>query len=75
MFEKTELSLLQQIVLYNIYYTSRQVYYIQKTIDLINSFDGLQSATRHKRYDDTLESNFKKCEKWCKKYDIPYIVK
>lgn len=74
-FERTELSLLQQIVLYNIYYTSRQVYYIQKTIDLINSFDGLQPATRHKRYDDTLESNFKKCEKWCKKYDIPYIVK
>lgn len=74
-YEQTDLSLLQQIVHYNIYYTSRQVYYIQKTIDLINSFDATQSTMRHKRFDDALMANFKKCQKWCQKYDIPYAIK
>jgi len=73
-YEQTDLSLLHQIVLYNIYYTSRQVYYIQKTIDMINSFDATQPTLRHKRYDDTLVANFKKCQKWCQKYDIPYAI-
>lgn len=74
-YQQTDLSLLQQIVLYNIYYTSRQVYYIQKTIDMINSFDSTQPALRNKRYDDTLNCNFKKCQKWCQKYEIPYAIK
>lgn len=74
-YEKTDLSLLHQIVLYNIYYTSRQVYYIQKTIDMINSFDATQATLKHKRYDDTLGLNFKKCQKWCQKYEIPYAIK
>jgi 23S rRNA U2552 (ribose-2'-O)-methylase RlmE/FtsJ len=73
-YEQTDLSLLHQIVLYNIYYTSRQVYYIQKTIDMINSFDATQPTLRHKRYDETLVANFKKCQKWCQKYDIPYAI-
>lgn len=74
-YKQTDLSLLQQIVHYNIYYTSRQVYYIQKTIDLINSFDATQPSLRHKRFDDTLMTNFKKCQKWCQKYEIPYAIK
>jgi 23S rRNA U2552 (ribose-2'-O)-methylase RlmE/FtsJ len=74
-FDNTELSLLSKIVLYNLYYTSRQVYYIQKTIDLINSFDLIQTPLRNKKYDELLVMNFKKCQKWCQKYDIPYIVK
>lgn len=74
-FETTDLSLLSKIVLYNIYYTSRQVYYIQKTIDLINSIDSCPPASRTKTYDELLAKNYKKCQKWCQKYGIPYIVK
>ncbi len=74
-FERTDLSLLSKIVLYNIYYTSRQVYYIQKTIDLIDSIDACAPALRNKKYDDLLMKNYKKCQKWCQKYEIPYIVK
>jgi 23S rRNA U2552 (ribose-2'-O)-methylase RlmE/FtsJ len=74
-FENTDLSLLSKIVLYNIYYTSRQVYYIQKTIDLIDSFDDCISSIRNKKYDELLATNYKKCQKWCQKYEIPYIVK
>ena len=74
-FENTDLSLLSKIVLYNIYYTSRQVYYIQKTIDLIDSFDVCIPSMRNKKYDELLITNYKKCQKWCQKYDIPYIVK
>ncbi len=74
-FEQTELSFLHKIVLYNIYYTSRQVYYIQKTIDLIDSFDTTPQLSRNRKFDDYLSVNDKKCQKWCQKYDIPYIVK
>lgn len=74
-FEETDLSLLSKIVLYNIYYTSRQVYYIQKTIDLINKSETYQGSIKHKKYDELLVSNYKKCQKWCQKYEIPYVVK
>lgn len=73
-FAQTDLHLLQQIVLYNIYYTSRQIYYIQKTIDLINSFDSTHPTLRHKRYDESLANNLKRCQKWCQKYEIPYSI-
>ena len=74
-FEHTDISLLSKVVLYNIYYTSRQVYYIQKTIDLIDSIDSCVSALRTKKYDELLVKNYKKCQKWCQRYEIPYIVK
>ncbi len=74
-FETTDLSLLSKVVLYNIYYTSRQVYYIQKTIDLIDTIDACSTALRNKKYDELLIKNCKKCQKWCQKYEIPYIVK
>lgn len=74
-FENTDLSLLSKIILYNSYYTSRQVYYIQKTIDLIDSFDDCVASMRNKKYDELLVSNYKKCQQWCQKYGIPYIVK
>jgi 23S rRNA U2552 (ribose-2'-O)-methylase RlmE/FtsJ len=74
-FEHTDLSLLSKIVLYNIYYTSRQVYYIQKTIDLIDSIDACVPTLRNKKYDELLVKNYRKCQKWCQRYEIPYIVK
>jgi 23S rRNA U2552 (ribose-2'-O)-methylase RlmE/FtsJ len=67
-----DLSLYQKIVMYNIYYTSRQIYYIQKTINYIDEFDALTSSERYMRQDDLVLLNQKKCKKWCTKYNIPY---
>jgi 23S rRNA U2552 (ribose-2'-O)-methylase RlmE/FtsJ len=67
-----DLSLYQQIVMYNIYYTSRQIYYIQKTINYIDDFDALSTSDRYVKHDDLVIGNQIKCRKWCKKYNIPY---
>ena len=58
---------LYHIVLYNFYYSMRQVYYIQRTINYINFFRNKQ--------DDTvlhalLEKHTKKSKDWCGKYNI-----
>ena len=69
-----DLYLLHKVVVFNTYYTSRQVYYIQRTIDLIKSFDATPSSTRSAKYEKLLNENIQKCQRWCLKYNIPYMI-
>lgn len=60
--------MLYNVVLYNIYYTIRQIFYIQRTINYINFFK--------KQTDDTvmnslIDKHTNKSRKWCRKYGIP----
>jgi len=65
--------ILHNIVSYNVYYTFRQVYYIEQTITYIREF----SKTFH---DDDIKNEIKKITddnrlqslEWCKKYKIEY---
>jgi hypothetical protein len=57
------------IVLYNMYYTIRQVFYIQRTINYINFF---KKQTEDSVMNHLLEKHTIKSKKWCKKYMIPY---
>lgn len=57
------------IVLYNMYYTIRQVFYIQRTINYINFF---KKQTEDSVMNNLLEKHTIKSKKWCKKYMIPY---
>jgi hypothetical protein len=66
--------LLYNIVMYNAYYTSRQVFYIQKTIDYICEYDALKPVERYQRQDIVIASNREKCKKWCEKYNIKSIT-
>lgn len=59
---------LYYIVLYNVYYTIRQVYYIQRTINYINFFKKQQEDSV---MNVLLEKHMLKSKKWCLKYQIP----
>lgn len=68
-----DLPLLHKIVMYNMYYTSRQIFYIQRTINLINLLQSKQEcASTHGLYNNIISYNILKCKKWCKKYNIPH---
>lgn len=69
-----DLRLLHKIVMYNIYYTSRQVYYIQRTIDIINKLDKLPSNERATEFNTMMSKNLVKCKRWCVKYNIPHVT-
>lgn len=66
--------LLYNIVMYNAYYTSRQVFYIQKTIDYICEYEALKPAERYQRQDVVIAHNKEKCKKWCAKYNMQSIT-
>ncbi len=68
--EDVSLHLLYNVVMYNAYYTSRQVYYIQKTIDYICEYETLKTHERYQRQDIVINKNKEKCKKWCVKYNI-----
>jgi 23S rRNA U2552 (ribose-2'-O)-methylase RlmE/FtsJ len=70
-FNEIDIDLMHKIVMYNMYYTSRQIYYIQRTIDLINLFQN-KEKNDILTYSDVVSYNTKKCKKWCKKYNIPH---
>lgn len=59
------------IVLYNLYYTIRQVQYIQRTITYINFFTS-QTKDDDIIMNTILDKHIKKSKKWCVKYQIPY---
>lgn len=69
-----DLNLLHKVVSYNVYYTSRQVFYIQRTIDIIKIFDSTQASQRTAKYEQMLLDNMKKCQRWCTKYKIDYTT-
>ena len=60
---------LKEIYNYNKWYTNRQINYINKTIDLI------ETTTNENKNDlltELYNSNKKKCIEWCKNYNIKY---
>jgi 23S rRNA U2552 (ribose-2'-O)-methylase RlmE/FtsJ len=66
--------MLYNIVMYNAYYTSRQVFYIQKTIEYISEYEALKPTDRYKRQDIVIAHNREKCKKWCVKYNMHSIT-
>lgn len=61
--------ILQHIISYNTYYTIRQIFHIQKTIDYINIFQNNITSSKHV-LNAIQEENKKKSYKWCLKYNI-----
>lgn len=59
----------QYLLQYNLYYTVRQVYYIQRTINYINKY---RSNTCDEELNALVECHVEKSKKWCHKYNIPY---
>jgi 23S rRNA U2552 (ribose-2'-O)-methylase RlmE/FtsJ len=70
-----DLNVLHNIVSYNLYYTLRQSYYIETTVQYINEF----SKTF---YDENIKNKIKeintkhkeKAIKWCQKYNLPHVM-
>ena len=63
-------SFLGHIVMYNLYYTMRQVYYIQRTINYIKFFSTYENSSTVENA--IMEKHKTKSIKWCMKYKIPY---
>jgi cap1 methyltransferase len=56
----------RNLVLFNSFYISRQILYIQKTIEYIKKFIGHGDIKR------IIDGHVCKVQKWCEKYNIPY---
>jgi 23S rRNA U2552 (ribose-2'-O)-methylase RlmE/FtsJ len=63
-------SFLNNIVLYNVYYTMRQVLYIQRTINYIKYFSMSKDHSDVEKA--IIDKHRTKSVKWCVKYDIPH---
>jgi 23S rRNA U2552 (ribose-2'-O)-methylase RlmE/FtsJ len=62
-------SVLASLVNYNIFYSLRQVFYIERTIQHIKE---LYQAGNNDKVDSIQKEHHTKSIKWCKKYNIPY---
>lgn len=71
---KSDYSTLNDIVMYNIYATCRQVVYIQKTIDTIEYLENATLQDKNTMITQTIDCNRTLCAEWCKKYDIPFTL-
>jgi len=60
--------ILHNLVLYNLEYSIKQVFYIQQTIDYINYFNENKNDSE---LNEILNKHIKKSRKWCSKYYIP----
>lgn len=65
-------SFLSNIVMYNLYYTMRQVYYIQRTINYITFFSNASNESYTTIESALLSKHKSRSVKWCQKYRIPY---
>ena len=61
--------ILNQIVLYNTYYSLRQIYYIERTIGYINKY---KNNFYNDQVKQILDKHRIKSIKWCKKYGLEY---
>lgn len=59
-------------VLFNMYYTIRQVFYIQRTINYINFFKKQEDSAMTTIMNSIMEKHTAKSKRWCVKYNIPY---
>lgn len=68
-------NVLHNLISHNIYYTLRQVYYIEQTIQYINEFSRnfYDSAVKEK-IKSINERHKQKAIKWCQKYNLPHIT-
>jgi 23S rRNA U2552 (ribose-2'-O)-methylase RlmE/FtsJ len=60
-----EIGILRSIIAYNVHYTLRQVFYIQRTISYINNKKSEGEMTQ------VIEEHIRKSKKWCQKYAPP----
>lgn len=58
----------KNLVLFNTFYISRQVLYIQRTIEYIKLF---LKASENGSIKKIIEGHIEKVKRWCQKYDIP----
>jgi 23S rRNA U2552 (ribose-2'-O)-methylase RlmE/FtsJ len=70
----TDESTLNDLAMYNTFATSRQVMYIQKTIDIIEFLDNASMPERNKTINQIIDCNRKVCAEWCEKYDVPFTL-
>jgi len=66
-----ETSVVHHMVLYNHYYVMRQIANIQRTINYISFFEGLDKGRFQIMMDAVTEKHIKVCKDWCTKYNIP----
>lgn len=64
----------RDLLMYNTYYVSRQIYYIHKTIDTIEYFENMTSADKIQVSSHIIECNKKECISWCKKYSMEHFL-
>ena len=59
-------TVLKNLVLYNYYYSIRQVYYIERTINYINYFSDKKND--NSEMNKIMDDHIRKSKKWCDKY-------
>lgn len=62
-----DVNTLINLVNYNVYYSIRQIYYIERTIQYINTFSNKQNENM---INNILTHHAKKSKKWCEKYNL-----
>lgn len=63
-----DIDIKKNLVMFNMFYISRQVLYIKRTIDYIKQFTNSQESGGIKKI---LDGHISKVKTWCSKYDIP----
>lgn len=67
-------NVLHNLICYNIYYTLRQVYYIEQTISYINEFGkSYHDVSTKEQMAKLTEMHKMKAIKWCEKYNIDHF--
>lgn len=72
-----EQHILNNLISFNLHYSIRQVFYIQRTINYINQFSQQKGGNVGSPLHDSAEMNIimndhiRKSKKWCEKYNIP----
>jgi 23S rRNA U2552 (ribose-2'-O)-methylase RlmE/FtsJ len=67
--------ILKNLISFNLHYSIRQVFYIERTINYINQFSSQKGSSSNQ--DSSSEMNLimndhiRKSQKWCQKYNIP----
>lgn len=69
-----DMDTLNNIVMYNTFATSRQVFYIQKTIDTIEFLEHAIVNDKNAFINRTIDDNRTICAEWCKKYNVPFTL-
>lgn len=65
-----ESHILQNLISFNLHYSIRQVFYIQRTINYINQFSSKLSNQDSSEMNSIMNDHIRKSQKWCYKYNI-----